>query len=250
MKKIWPFSEDQRYSGVAVLISLGLHAAVLLGSLHLSGRVQQKGDLSQAQTIQVSLISLVERASVEPNPAPAGRQSPDSPTAKSARFPRREVSASYPPSLSDATTTTPSAIQTSHPTSQAVAASNGKSSAAPVDSDASTGSTRGASESASTTSHVTGIEVKKAQPDYAYNPQPDYPLLMRDQGIGGVVWLRAMVEPDGTARDINLLKSSGYRLLDEAAMRAVRSWRFIPARRGDQTLASWVEFPIRFSLQG
>lgn len=248
MNKIWLFSEDQQHSSIAVLVSLGLHAAVLLGSLHLSGRVQQKDNLSQAQTIQVSLISLVERASVEPNPAPAVRQTPDSPTAKPARFPRREVSASHPPSLSD--TTTPSDIQTSHPASQAVAASNGTSSAAPVHSDASTGSTRGASESASTTSNVTGIEVKKAQPDYAYNPQPDYPLLMRDQGIGGVVWLRAMVEPDGTARDINLLKSSGYRLLDEAAMRAVRSWRFIPARRGDQTLASWVEFPIRFSLQG
>lgn len=84
MNKIWLFSEDQQHSSIAVLVSLGLHAAVLLGSLHLSGRVQQKDNLSQAQTIQVSLISLVERASVEPNPAPAVRQTPDSPTAKPA----------------------------------------------------------------------------------------------------------------------------------------------------------------------
>ena len=248
MNKIWPYSEDQRHSGVAVLVSLGLHAAVLLGSLHLSGRVQQKDNLSQAQTIQVNLISLVKRTSVEPNPAPAVRQTPDSPTAKPTRVSRREGSTSQSPSLSDATT--PPDIQTPPQTSKAVAATNGTSNASPVYSDASTTSTRSAPESPSTTPNVTGIEVKKAQPDYAYNPQPDYPLLLRDQGIGGVVWLRAMVEPDGTARDINLLKSSGYRLLDEAAMRAVRSWRFIPARRGDQTLASWVEFPIRFSLQG
>lgn len=250
MNKIWPFSEDRQHSSIAVLVSLGLHAAVLLGCLHLSVRVQQKDELSQAETIQVSLISLVERALVEPNPAPAVRQTPDPPKANSTRVSRREGSASHPPSMSDTMTTTHPTIQASPPASQAAAVNNGKSSAALVPADASTGSMLGASESSHTTTNVIDVDVKKAQPDYAYNPQPDYPLLLRDQGIGGVVWLRAMVEPNGTAREINLLKSSGYRLLDEAAVRAVKRWRFVPARRGDQALASWVEFPIRFSLQG
>lgn len=92
--------------------------------------------------------------------------------------------------------------------------------------------------------------VQAAKPDYAYNPQPDYPLLLREQGVGGVVWLRVWVDSEGHPGEIKLAKGSGYRLLDDSAMRAVRQWRFTPARRGDNKLASWVEFPIRFTLNG
>ncbi|QTD44340.1 energy transducer TonB [Ottowia testudinis] len=92
--------------------------------------------------------------------------------------------------------------------------------------------------------------LRKAQPDYAYNPAPDYPRLLRDQGVGGVVWLRVWVQTDGQPGDITLVKGSGYRLLDESALRAVRHWRFLPARQGEQSLASWVEFPIRFAISG
>ena len=90
--------------------------------------------------------------------------------------------------------------------------------------------------------------IRAASPDYAYNPQPDYPMLLRDQGIGGVVWLRVWVGTDGRPADIKLAKGSGYRLLDDSALRAVKQWRFVPAKKGTQALASWVEFPIRFTL--
>jgi periplasmic protein TonB len=89
-----------------------------------------------------------------------------------------------------------------------------------------------------------------ARPDYAYNPQPDYPMLLREQGVGGVVWLRVWVDSEGQPAEIKLSKGSGYRLLDDAALRAVKLWRFIPAKHGEQRLASWVEFPIRFKLNG
>ena len=89
---------------------------------------------------------------------------------------------------------------------------------------------------------------QSARPDYAFNPQPDYPMLLREHGIGGVVWLRVWVDSEGRPAEIKLAKGSGYRLLDDAALRAVRLWRFIPAQNGTQRLASWVEFPIRFTL--
>jgi protein TonB len=92
--------------------------------------------------------------------------------------------------------------------------------------------------------------MQAAKPDYAYNPQPDYPLLLREQGVGGVVWLRVWVDSDGHPGEIKLARGSGYRLLDDSALRAVRQWRFVPAKKGDQRLASWVEFPIRFTLNG
>lgn len=92
--------------------------------------------------------------------------------------------------------------------------------------------------------------LQAAKPDYAYNPQPDYPVLLREQGVGGVVWLRVWVDSEGHPGEIKLAKGSGYRLLDDAALRAVRQWRFVPAKKGEQKLASWVEFPIRFTLNG
>lgn len=94
------------------------------------------------------------------------------------------------------------------------------------------------------------LPIQAGKPDYAYNPQPDYPILLREQGVGGVVWLRVWVGSDGHPGEIKLAKGSGYRLLDDAALRAVRQWRFVPAKKGEQTLASWVEFPIRFTLNG
>lgn len=83
-----------------------------------------------------------------------------------------------------------------------------------------------------------------------YSCEPDYPMLLREQGVGGVVWLRVWVDSDGRPIEIKLAKGSGYRLLDDAALRAVKQWRFIPAKNGEQRMASWVEFPIRFTLNG
>ncbi|WP_165967826.1 TonB family protein [Sapientia aquatica] len=86
------------------------------------------------------------------------------------------------------------------------------------------------------------------QPNYANNPPPIYPRLLREQGIEGVVWLRVWVDCDGHPQQINIIQASGYRLFDEAALRAVQHWRFSPTQQGDRHVASWVEFPIRFSL--
>ena len=88
-----------------------------------------------------------------------------------------------------------------------------------------------------------------ARADHAFNPPPDYPSALLERGVGGVVWLRVRVERDGRAADVQLLRGSGQRLLDEAALAAARGWRFVAARRGAQSLASWVEFPVRFAVR-
>jgi len=89
-----------------------------------------------------------------------------------------------------------------------------------------------------------------AQPTHILNPRPDYPITLRQRGIEGTVWLRVRVDRSGLPEQIILFKTSGYRLFDEAALRAVARWRFRPARSNGQYLASWVEFPVRFILQG
>jgi len=89
-----------------------------------------------------------------------------------------------------------------------------------------------------------------ARPEHHLNPPPDYPLMLRQRGIEGTVWLRVRVDRSGLPEQIVLFKTSGYRLFDESALRAVARWRFKPARSQGTAMASWVEFPIRFTLQG
>ena len=89
-----------------------------------------------------------------------------------------------------------------------------------------------------------------ARPDHAHSPKPFYPLALRDLGVSGVVWLRVWVDNTGHPREIELAKGSGYRLFDEAALRAVQHWRFVPAKNEQHSLASWVEFAVRFEING
>jgi protein TonB len=55
---------------------------------------------------------------------------------------------------------------------------------------------------------------------------PEYPPLARASRVSGVVILEALIAEDGSVRDVRVLRS--VPLLDEAAMRAVREWRFTP----------------------
>lgn len=86
--------------------------------------------------------------------------------------------------------------------------------------------------------------------DYLANPKPVYPVTSRRMGEEGKVVLRVKVSPGGTPAAVEVRQSSGFPRLDEAAMSAVEHWRFVPARRGDEAVESWVSVPIVFSLQG
>lgn len=93
-----------------------------------------------------------------------------------------------------------------------------------------------------------GHVIEIARPDYAQNPVPDYPALARRYGITGTVLMRVRVTIDGRPDEILVAQSSKHHVLDDAARMAVARWRFIPARRGDERLESWVEFPLQFTL--
>lgn len=86
--------------------------------------------------------------------------------------------------------------------------------------------------------------------DYLENPPPVYPALSRRIGEQGKVMLRVLVSAKGTTDKVELRATSGSSRLDDAALDAVRHWRFVPARQGDQAVAAWVLIPITFSLKG
>lgn len=85
---------------------------------------------------------------------------------------------------------------------------------------------------------------------YLQNPRPVYPPLSRRLGEQGKVLLRVRVGRQGQAVAVDLEKSSNFERLDEAARQVVARWRFVPARRGEETVEATVIVPIVFRLEG
>ena len=85
--------------------------------------------------------------------------------------------------------------------------------------------------------------------DYLDNPAPQYPPISRRLGEQGRVLVRVHVDPAGRAVRVELDQSSRHPRLDGAALEAVRHWRFLPARRGEQPVSAWVLVPVVFSLR-
>lgn len=79
-------------------------------------------------------------------------------------------------------------------------------------------------------------------------PPPRYPAVAQRRGLEGVAVIAGLVLEDGAVERLRVAKSSGSPILDEAAVAAVRKWRFDPARRGGVPIAFPIEVPIEFSL--
>jgi protein TonB len=105
-------------------------------------------------------------------------------------------------------------------------------------------------KSVATTTQSSGDTVAPPQFGAAYlnNPKPQYPPFARRMGIQGTVMLKVLVSKEGFALKVQIATSSGSDLLDDAALLAVKSWRFVPARKGDQPVDEWVQVPIAFHL--
>ena len=80
------------------------------------------------------------------------------------------------------------------------------------------------------------------------NPPPRYPHLARQRGQEGQVVIRVRVSADGNARSVTVRQSSGYPLLDDAAAKAIRRWRFVPASFAGVAMAGTVDVPVTFRL--
>lgn len=83
---------------------------------------------------------------------------------------------------------------------------------------------------------------------YLANTPPDYPRMLLKRGIEGDVLVRAQVQPDGHCSEVQLVESSGHRQFDQAALSAVRDWRFVPASSGSHAVMAWVDVPIEFRV--
>lgn len=84
---------------------------------------------------------------------------------------------------------------------------------------------------------------------YLHNPAPDYPDVAQRRGWEGTTFLNVHVLATGRPDRVVLAASSGHDALDDAAVAAVTGWRFVPAKRGAESVDGWVRVPVVFKLE-
>jgi periplasmic protein TonB len=77
---------------------------------------------------------------------------------------------------------------------------------------------------------------------------PTYPPASRRAGEEGTVRLRVLVDERGRPSDVQVAQGSGFSRLDDAAVAAVRRWRFEAARNGGSAVSAWTQVSVTFKL--
>jgi TonB family protein len=80
-----------------------------------------------------------------------------------------------------------------------------------------------------------------------YKPDPEYSEEARKAKYSGTVTLAVVVDVEGQARDIHVVKSLGMGL-DEKAIEAVQKWKFKPAMKGGQPVNVRATIEVNFRL--
>lgn len=238
---------------ISACASAAAHAAVFAAAAGVWQAGQQPAVLP-AQPFSVALVSsgparthAAPVSTVQPDPAapsPLPALGPRIATAASkatVATPRPSSPQPAPLALADTGTVTPPSAE---PASHAPQATSPRP---PAEHPAGTVTDTG---TASSGQPVQGGPVSAARYDLASlnNPAPAYPASSRRLGEEGRVLLRVRVNRDGQAENVEIDTSSGFARLDQAAVTAVRQWRFAPARQGDVPVAAWARVPIRFRL--
>lgn len=86
--------------------------------------------------------------------------------------------------------------------------------------------------------------------DYLEQVAPRYPPQAKRARAEGTVFLRVIINPDGRPRHVQIERSSGFALLDEAAREAVLKCLFRPHRENGVAHSASAIVPVQFSLRG
>ena len=79
-----------------------------------------------------------------------------------------------------------------------------------------------------------------------FMPAPDYPFSARRRNIEGIVVVEVEVHPDGHCGAAILASSSGFDMLDDAALAAIKKWRYEP-RLGEPMVLRRVRFVFKLN---
>lgn len=92
------------------------------------------------------------------------------------------------------------------------------------------------------------VELPSSNADYLQNPKPVYPLISKRLNQQGQVVHSVLIGIDGLPVSAQLVKSSGFDRLDQAAYKAVMGWRYVPGKRNGVPTAMSFEVPIYWEL--
>ncbi len=93
------------------------------------------------------------------------------------------------------------------------------------------------------------VEPPSSDADYLQNPRPVYPGISKRLGEQGQVIHSVLIGIDGNPVSAKLVKSSGFDRLDQAAYKAVMSWRYIPGKRNGVPTQMSYNAPINWVLE-
>ncbi|MDO6416736.1 TonB family protein [Sphingomonas sp. BIUV-7] len=81
------------------------------------------------------------------------------------------------------------------------------------------------------------------------NPSPRYPMDARRNRWEGTVRLRVVITPEGMVKDIGVARSSGFDSLDEAALKTVAKWKFVPGKQAGVAVEAvgFLNIPFRLT---
>jgi len=92
--------------------------------------------------------------------------------------------------------------------------------------------------------------VEILHPKFREPPEPAaYPPKALALNQQGEVLVRARIDCVGNPESVELARGSGFPMLDEAAIQAVRRWRFVPAQVDGIAVVATVQVPVIFHLQ-
>jgi periplasmic protein TonB len=81
-----------------------------------------------------------------------------------------------------------------------------------------------------------------------HNPSPEYPEMAIFLGYQGNAIVRIKVSAKGLSEGVDILRSSGHKILDEAVAKALKKWRFMPSKHGKTLMAGSVIISVIYIL--
>jgi protein TonB len=249
---------------VTLSVSLGLHAAAVVAVLLLLHAAVPVADTPDKPT-EVELVMEERKGDLSPTASPSpSPPAPDATRPERERSAPQEAQAAAPPPVeaqpntSDATATveaqpdapeeTAAPARQSEPASAAVEAPVQEAKPEPAPPPAQTAPTISlAGTDSPSNARAFGAHIIPASPSAVFhNRPPVYPQEAAQNGEHGTVVVLIHISPAGSAAGVDLLRSSGYVLLDRAARDAVLRWRFLPAVKDGQSVASDLTMGFEF----
>ena len=96
--------------------------------------------------------------------------------------------------------------------------------------------------------HIHKFWKVETKPKALNSVKPVYPREARKKNLEGKVFLRFMVNIDGSVSKVRVLKSIGPKVFHKAAVEAILKYRFKPARSKGKPVPVWMMQVINFRL--